>query len=183
MENYRNTLLTSEEYIKSFTSISENLAGDYILSGVFTAQEEFLQTIISSALYFKLQELIYNSEIEEPENAKYKYLLDNYIQQYLAFRTVADVLPLINWKISNFGLHKDTDENIVAASESEFDSVRKYYIYKSDFYCRRLQKYLLAHKDDFPELKDCSIEFFKKNLTSAASTGIWLGGFRGRIIF
>lgn len=182
MENYRNTLLTSEDFIKTYTSISDNLNGDYLLSAIFTAQEEYLQTVISSSLYFKLQELIFKGEIEQPENEKYKYLLDNYIQQYLAYRTISDVLPLINWKISNFGVHQDMDENIVAASETEFDKVQKYYIYKSDFYCRRLQKYLLAHKDIYPELKECNIEFFKKNLTSAASTGVWLGGFRGRII-
>ena len=58
--------------------------------------------------------------------------------------------------------------------------VRRHYINQADFYAKRLQEYLLRNSGAFPELDCCSCHNIRKNLYSAASCGIWLGGPRGK---
>ena len=68
-------LLSSENFIKSVTNISDNVSGKYILTSLREAQEVGLKNIIGDCLLEKLKVLI-KSGIDAQENVKYKYLLN-----------------------------------------------------------------------------------------------------------
>ena len=57
-------LLTSENFIKSISSISDNTSGKYILPSLREAQEISLKGIIGVPLLGKLKELVENRQIE-----------------------------------------------------------------------------------------------------------------------
>ena len=96
------------------------------------------------------------------------------------YRTITDLVPIIGVKLANLGTVISNDEHVQSLTESERSNLKHYYEMRADFYARRMQEFLLNNRADFEELKDCDCDRIKANLNSAASTGIWLGGMRGR---
>lgn len=175
-------LLTSEDYIKTHSNLNDNTWGDYLLPAIRTAQDIGLQQILGSCLYNALTDMVDDGSITDIENTAYKTLLDDYIQDYLMFQVITDLVPIIGVKLANLGTLVSNDEHIQNLSEAERNNIKQYYQYRADFYCKRLQRFLLENKEAYTELDECQCSQLKANLDSAASTGLWLGGFRSRII-
>ena len=111
----------------------------------------------------------------------YKALLDA-CQYYLAYQSVVELIPRVSYKINNAGMNTTTDEHIHQTTWDEIMGMRSFYQAKADQYCLDLQRWVLKHYDDFPELQDSECYEVRQNLISAASCGVWLGGLRGQKI-
>lgn len=172
-------ILTSEKFVKSVTSVSDNIAGKYILPSLREAQEQGLKGILGDALLAKLKSLVANKEIDQESNAAYKILLDR-CQYYLAYAAIVEVTNKVSYKIGNFGVAKSSDENLQVASQDEIGKMQYYYQSKADAHCLDLQNFLLQNRSDYPELTENCCHTIESNLHSAASCGIFLGGSRGK---
>ena len=172
-------ILTSEKFVKSVTSVSDNIAGKYILPSLREAQEQGLKGILGDALLAKLKGLVANKEIDLESNAAYKILLDR-CQYYLAYAAIVEVTNKVSYKIGNFGVAKSADENLQVASQDEIGKMQYYYQSKADAHCLDLQNFLLQNRSDYPELTENCCHTIESNLHSAASCGIFLGGSRGK---
>lgn len=171
--------MTSEAFVKSVTSISDNTAGRFILPSIREAQEEGLRNILGDALLGRLKELVRSGEIESAGVARYKDLLGR-CQYYLAYSAVVEVTEKVTLKVGNFGVAKTTDENLQVADAAEVSRAKAYWQSKADACAMNLQTWLLDRRADFPELTSGECWRIGANLTSAASCGIWLGGPRGK---
>lgn len=169
-------LLTSELFVKSVTSVSDNLAGKYLLPSIREAQEQGLKGILGDRLLAKLKDLSRNNALE----GKYRELVEN-CQYYLAYAAIVEVTNKVSYKIGNFGVAKTQDENLQIASYDEIVKQQYYYQSKVDAHCIDLQKWILENKASFPELTECQCRRLSSNLHSAASCGVFLGGARGKI--
>ena len=174
-------LLSSEAFIKSVTSVSDNLSGKYILPSLREAQEVGLRGILGDALLDKLKDLRKDGALDQASNKAYKSLVDH-CQYYLAYITIVEVTNKVSYKIGNFGVAKSNDENLQVATQDEIGKMQYYYQSKADASCRDLQHYILQHKSDYPELTECCCNRIASNLKSAATCGIFLGGARGKIL-
>ena len=172
-------LLSSEAFVKSVTSVSDNLSGKYILPSLREAQEIGLKSILGDSLLSKLKSLVKDGAIEQAANAKYKELIDR-CQYYLAYVTIVEVTNKTSFKVGNFGVTKTTDENLQVASQDEIAKMQYYYQTKADACCYDLQSWLIDNRTYFPELNDCDCKRLSSNLYSAASCGFFLGGARGK---
>lgn len=172
-------LLTSENFVKSVTSISDNLAGKYLRPSIREAQDIGLRGILGDTLLEKLKALVGSGDIAKEENLAYKNLLDR-AQYYLAYNAVVEVAAKVANKIVNFGVVKTQDENLQSASPEEISQMRFYYQSKADHCCIELQNYLLNNRTSYPELTEGDCNRIHSNLYSAASSGIWLGGPRAK---
>lgn len=172
-------ILTSEKFVKSVTSVSDNIAGKYILPSLREAQEQGLKGILGDALLAKLKGLVATKQIDEESNAAYKILLDR-CQYYLAYTAIVEVTNKVSYKIGNFGVAKSSDENLQVASQDEISKMQYYYQSKADAHCLDLQNFLLQNRSDYPELTENCCHTIESNLHSAASCGIFLGGARGK---
>ena len=172
-------ILTSEKFVKSVTSVSDNIAGKYILPSLREAQEQGLKGILGDALLAKLKGLVANKEIDLESNVAYKILLDR-CQYYLAYAAIVEVTNKVSYKIGNFGVAKTTDENMQVASQDEIGKMQYYYQSKADAHCLDLQNFLLQNRTNYPELTENCCHTIESNLHSAASCGIFLGGARGK---
>lgn len=170
-------LLSSESFLKSVTSASDNLSGKYILPALREAQEIGLKGILGDALLAKLKALVQSGAIET--SGAYLDLLD-ICQYYLAYMAIVEVTTKTSFKIGNFGVAKSNDENLQVASGDEIAKVQYYYQSKADAACLNLQHYLLENRASFPELSENACYKIESNLHSAASCGIFLGGARGK---
>lgn len=174
-------LLTSEAFVKGVTSISDNLAGKYLRPSIREAQDIGLREILGSALLRKLKDLVADGSIGAEENAAYKELLDR-AQYYLAYKAVVEVTTKVAYKVVNFGVAKTRDENVENASGEDIDKLQYYYQSKADHCCLELQGFVLANRSSFPELDENTCSRLGSSLRSAATSGLWLGGPRGKHI-
>lgn len=182
--NYNDVLLISEDYIKSTTNISDNIAGDYLLPSIKLAQDIDLESTIGTQLLEKIQELIYNNDISNKDSEMYKLLLDKYIQPYLAYATIQHLTPTVAYKLANQGIIRTDDEKSYNITSNEVDKVADYYSHIANTFKKRLQLFLIANYNEFPELLNWkSIADIRANLYSAAGCNLSLGGPRGRSIF
>ena len=190
----KEVLLTSEDTVKELTAISDNVESKYLLPAIREAQDVYLREIIGDALMAKLQWCVDNNafrgafapadfnddfETEGGGNPQYKKLLGK-IQYYLAYKTVAELIPKVSYKVVNMGLVKTSDDNVQNATYNEIVLQRDYYVSRADYYCLMLQNFLLENKSDYPELSQQKANEIHATLKSAASCGIWLGGPRGK---
>lgn len=176
---YNNVLLVSEDYIKTFTNISDNVSGDYILPAIYFAQRQGLEECIGTELTRKLQYLVGSGEIDLEKYEPYKRLLDDYIQDFLAFLALSEIIINTSFKINNLGSNRTDDEKAYNLSYDETFKLKDYYRNKADYLMYRLQRFLIANYNKYPELVTYkSIADLQTNLYSAASVPIFLGGAR-----
>lgn len=174
-------LLTSERFVKSVTSISDNLEGKYLQGAIREAGDTYLTGILGSSLTGALKRKVADGTISDPGNAAYKDLLD-VAQYFLAYTAAVHVLQTVDYKIANAGVVKTPDQNVVTATDEERDRKVEYYQAKADACAYRLQMHVLNNRSYFPELDDCACRQIRSNLYSAATCGIFLGGPRGKAI-
>ena len=182
---YRNTLLISARELKNAnTLISNNVDDNYLSSTIITCQEVYLEQITGTALYHRLQELVYNQITNAPdalndaENTAYKVLLEDMIKPYLKARATVDVLYPITYKIRNMGVMKNSDTNLQPADMNDIKYLEKQYNTYTSEYEQRLSKYLCENKELFPELEaDIPSYFDRPSLGKdyANESGLWLG--------
>lgn len=175
-------LLISEDYIKTHSNLNENVWGEYLTPAIREAQDIGLQQIIGSCLYNSILSKVADGSITGETETAYKTLLDDYIQPYLMYQVITDLVPIIGVKLANIGVVISNDDRIVNLGEAERNRLGTYYKYRADFYCGRLQKFLITNKVLFNELDECTCQNIKATLDSAASIGLFLGGARGRKI-
>ena len=172
-------LLTGETFVKDVSSISDNVAGKYVRPSIREAQEVKYRGIVGDALLARLKELVASKDIDKPENGQYKDLLDR-SQYFLAYSAIVEIAQKVTFKIANAGVVKTGDENMEVASQPDMGKVQAYYQAKADSECLTLQQWLLDNRRAFPELDDCACRRIHSNLYSAATSGIFLGGPRGK---
>lgn len=169
-------LLINEDFVKGLMPVSDNLAGEYLATAMFEAQEIGLKGIVGSSLLRALKG--HETAGDWAEYPMY-LLLKEQCQLYLAYRTIAEVLPKVSYKIANIGAVQTNDANVVNLSREAVDAEIERYTAKADFFCYELQRWLCRNMSQFPELGGCDCEEIRSNLRSMASCGIWLGGPRG----
>ena len=173
--------LTSEDFIKSVTNLSDNMQGKFMQPAMREAQTIDLQNIIGEKMHKRLQELVENGEIDNEENAAYKGLLEE-CQYFLAYSVIVKLILISAVKIDNVGPSATGDERITNLTLEETFNLQKIYQDKADYYALLLQKYILKNKAELPEICENTCKDIHANLCSAASGGLWLGGKRSRIV-
>lgn len=177
----RDILLISEEFIKSISSISDNLSSKYLTPSIREAQEIDFRNIVGYTMLEKIKTLYDNDDIKKPENSHYSELLEMSCY-FMTYATLAYVTMKTSYKISNIGVSRTTDENVQSVSFDEVQKVADYYRSRADYYKNSLQEWLRYNQDKFPELSARTQNQTTPNLRSSATTSIWLGGARGKRI-
>lgn len=182
---YRNTLLISAKELKNANTLfSTNIDDSYLSSTIVTVQEVYLEGITGTALYHRLQELVYNQisgnedGIFSVGNEDYADLLQEYIKPYLKARATVDILYPISYKIRNAGLVRSSDTNIQPVDMSDIKYLEKQYNTYTSNYEQRLSEYLCDNKDKFEELKADVPSYFEQPSLGkdyANETGLYLG--------
>lgn len=171
-------LLISEDYIKTNSGLNDNVWGNYLMPAIREAQDIKLQQILGTSLYETILEQVKNGAIKNDHFKPYKALLDDYIQPYLMYQTISDLVPIIGVKLTNIGVVVSNDEHLTNLTQGERELVQTYYGQRAEFYGKRLQNFLIDNRVNYKELAIC--EDIKPTLDSVAETGLFLGGVRGR---
>ena len=183
---YKDILLTSEAYVRSQTDLDDNLLGKVLLPAIKLAQDIELQEALGTRLYRSLQQKVFDEVMDETGNTQYKELLDDYIQPFLAYQTLANCVSLSRVKVANAGVVNTTDANVNSETKPNADLLKNDYLHFAHHYLKLLQNYLKVNRKDFIELDEChncDEPGFASHLNSAANPSLWLGGIRSRRIY
>lgn len=185
---YRNTMLISSNELKSTnTYISSNVDDRYLSSTICTVQDVYLEGLTGTALYYRLQELVYNAikgysdSINDLENEDYKDLLDGYVKPFLKARCTADILFALAFKVRNTGITRTADTNLQPVPMDDVKYLESQYKTYADAYSEKLSKYLCANRDKFGELASDIPSYFSEPSMGKEygnTGGLWLGGSR-----
>lgn len=175
-------LLSSSDYIKAHTALNDNTYDKMLVPALERAQDIDLVQTLGEVMVESLQAKVSDGSISQSENVLYKVLLDNYVQPFLAYTAVSNIVLEIGQVMGNGGVDTLTDEHRQSLSFDERGQLKDYWKHHADSYKLRMQNFCKHNRTAFPELNcgSCRYGEIGSNLYSAGSTGIWLGGARGK---
>lgn len=144
-------LFASTTYVKKKSIISGSVDPDKMIQFIETAQDMHIQNYMGTALYKKVQSLIVASTIQDPVNAKYKLLLDDYIKPMLAWFAQAEYIPFAAYTLSEGGLFKHRSENSDEVDRIEIAGLASRANDKASFYAERFVEFMCDNHNDYPE--------------------------------
>lgn len=148
-------LLISEDTLKTNSLIDSNIDGKYILPSIEIAQRVDLKNVIGTALYDKIISMVENGTIGDSENADYKYLLDNYITDYLVWQTMSTIQISINYKFKQSGMIQNQDEKKESIEYSNGKALASQYERYANAFCTDMKDYLITNITKYPEYRQC----------------------------
>ena len=139
-------LLVSEEKLKAFTTLNENLSPQILTPYVLQSQDTYLVNWIGSSFYKELKLQVRTNTVTVA-NA---YILDEYIGPMLIQYAMAMAIPFIKYRFVNKGILSPKSET---ADSVELEEV-KYLVAEvknsAQQYAFLLQRYLYFHSQDYP---------------------------------
>ena len=125
-----------------------NVDTDKFIQFIKIAQEIDIQNYTGTDLYNKISTLISNGEIDDVGNAKYKLLLNTYLQPMLIWSAQVYYIPFAAYSIKNGGVfkHRSETSDTVGKNEVDYlvDKAREFMEYTPPFYllCRLFLTYV-----------------------------------------
>lgn len=182
MKEYKKVMLVSPNTVKGLGLVDCNFDDALMGSAIRTAQSVYLRDVIGDALLERLQELVFNAiegnedNIDTPDNEPYKVLLEEYIEEALARKTVVELCLTNSFKMRNIGVAQDSDVNIKSATLSDIKYIRDSYETLWNDSLNRLIDFLKKNKTSFPEIDACACgDRLPKLNNKYGNTKLWLG--------
>lgn len=153
-------LLISTDKIKSESEIDENMHDQTVRNAVVYVQDYIIQMVIGTSLFEKLKYLISTEWIYRMEFINYKNLLTDYLHPIFLHGVPAYIVIPNSLKNRNAGVYQVSDNSRQASGLSDIKYLQQDYQNKMDFYTDRAIRYLSCNLLCFPELCDCSCEWY-----------------------
>lgn len=155
--------LISSNTMKKRGLITEATLEYICKTSIEMAQKIGLRGIIGDCLIEKLQYLVSTKDEETgnllinlPENINYRILLNNYITDFLVYRTMAEAVIPMRDKMRNAGVVNTTDTNYQQPDfNGEVTYVKRYWMDASEYFGTILRQYIEKHLEFYPEYTGC----------------------------
>lgn len=146
----RTVLLVSEQKLKAFTAIHENVQAADLAPHIESAQDLYLQNVIGYSLLAALKTAILGGSL----TADQKLLLDEYISPMLMQYALYQALPFMKYKIVDKGVVSGTSETSSPTTLDELQFLRQNVLDTAEFYQERLRSHLIYNSSTYPEYND-----------------------------
>jgi hypothetical protein len=137
----------SEEKIKSFTDVNENVYVSDLIPGLISSQDLDLQNLLGSKFYDGLKARILANTLSVDETN----LINEFIAPFLLNQAVWRILPNIKWKLLNKSVLSPSSETANTISLEEFQYLRNDQLNTATFYAERLRNHLVQYNYLYPE--------------------------------
>lgn len=139
-------LLVGRKELVRYTPISGNIDTDKVIQYIEIAQDVHIQQLLGTDLLEKLQSDISGAGL----NAAYQKVA-NLVKPVLAQYAFIEFLPFSIYTVGNKGVFKHTAENAENISFNEMSAMKEAARDTAQFYARRLEAYLCANSELYPE--------------------------------
>jgi hypothetical protein len=120
------------------TIINGSVDADLFMNSIRTAQYQYVQGYLGTALYDEISNQILTDTVTEDVTK----LLNDYIQPFLIHFSMVDYLPYASFEIKNGGLFKTTSEKGESVSQEEVSYLVQKHRSSAEFYVRRFIDYM-----------------------------------------
>lgn len=146
------TLFITEDKLKSFTGIDQNVDPEILYPFVIQSQDLYVQSTLGTKLYNALKTYVNDFVTNQtPIPQAYKTLLDDYVANMVVYYTYYLALPHIKYKTTAKGLMSGTSEVGETISLEEVQFLMNKVNSTAQFYNERLRDFLVAYQEDYPE--------------------------------
>lgn len=143
------------DQIRTAAAIDANIYNEDIETSAKWVQDEHVERVLGTPLFNRICELVASGDIDDSENASYKYILDNYLLYVVGWGVRADVQPQLHNKVRNAGVTHSTDEHLQTVDQQTMYENMGRYMKRMNAYISKLADYLRCHASKFPEYSPC----------------------------
>lgn len=139
-----NIITMSAQMLKERTAVHTNVDEKLLFPDMKYVQDAFIEPVLGTALFNKIQSLISAGTINDIANADYKYLLDTYIVDAMINFTLMKLPVTMGFQFWNKGVVRKTGDNTELPPMVDLVDISNEYKNRGEHYANRLEKYLLA---------------------------------------
>lgn len=134
----KNIIFITEQLFKDRTGASKAIDGKQIFPMIKVAQDIYIEPILGSTLYNRLQNGIDNDNLSINE----KLLLDTYITDTLVWYTMSMLPMVIGYQLFSKGFLQKTSDESQAPDRADLELIEQKYKAMAEFYSARMVAYL-----------------------------------------
>lgn len=138
-------LLVSEEKLKAFTSINQNVSPADLIPYILQSQDIVLQNYIGATYYIELK----NQVVTGTVSSNNQFLLDNYIGNALCNWGLFYALPFLKYKIFNKSVVSPTSESSESITLEELKFLMEQVRSAGETYMKRMIEWMVLHPGDY----------------------------------
>lgn len=170
-----NVLLISENKLKAFTGMHQNVRTEDIAPYIIQGQDLYLQPLLGTKFYDHLKNAVAAATLTTNETG----FLDEYISPMLIQRAFALSIPFIKYKIVDKGIVSGASET---ADGVDLDEI-KYLIGKvedsAEFYAQRAREFLFDNLSMFQDYLNPGIKGMRPDRRSQYTAGLTIPARKG----
>jgi hypothetical protein len=153
-------LLVDTDYVKQNSFLIESIEEKYIEISIMNSQRLYIEPILGSKLYKKLQTLINDDSINATGNTAYKSLLDEYVVPALTYMTMYECILPLTYKVTPKGLIRNNNENSELPSAEEIRYLSGQFSQRGEKFLELLRKYLMddTYNQNLPEYTSSDLQ-------------------------
>ena len=140
-------LFVSEEKLKAFTSVNQNVSPEDLVPYILQSQDIYLQNFIGATYYMELKAQVLAGTLSN-EN---KFLMDNYIQSAVLNFGLMQALPFLKYKIYNKSILSPSSENADSIDLEELKFLQQQLRGTGETYMKRCIEWMVLHPGDYPK--------------------------------
>lgn len=138
-------LLVSEEKLKAFTSINQNVSPADLIPYILQSQDIVLQNYIGATYYMELK----NQVVSNTVSTDNQFLLDNYIGNAMCNWGLFYALPFLKYKIFNKSVVSPTSENSDSITLEELKFLMEQVRSAGETYIKRMIEWMVLHPGNY----------------------------------
>jgi len=143
-------LLVSEQRMKQWTSLDNNIRIDVLTPSILNAQSVYTQQSLGSRFYNRLKSGVVANDLTTNENNFLRDYVGPSLMQYALYL----VLPSLKYKLVEKGIVSGTSEETAASTLEDMKYLRQNAMNLAQFYDERLREYLQDNPGMFPEYQN-----------------------------
>ena len=138
-------LLVSEQRMKQWTSLDNNIRIDVLTPSILQAQDLYIQDTLGTPFYRRLKEGVVANDLTVNESAFLKDLVGPCLIQYALYL----LLPSLKYKMVEKGILNGTSEETQPTTLDEMKYLREGALDTAQFYNQRMLEYLIDNPGMF----------------------------------
>jgi|TARA_R110000764_G_scaffold40912_3_gene91579 hypothetical protein len=140
-------LLVSEQRMKQWTSLDNNIRIDVLTPSILNAQETYTQDSLGTKFFDRLKAGVKANDLTTDEEAFLRDYVGPALMQYALYM----LLPHLKYKFVEKGILNGTSEETQPTSLDELQYLRETTLDTAMFYDKRLREYLIQNPAQFQE--------------------------------
>ena len=162
-------LLISEQRVKQWTNLDDNVRVNEITPFIIQAQDIYLQDRLGTKFYDRLKKGVFNDDLTTDEEK----VLNEYVGPMLAHYSLYMMMPGLKYKLVDKGVVSGASEETTPTTLDELRYLRQATLDTAEFYDARLKEYLCDQPSGtFPEYSQPGADGMRPNNETPYFSGL-----------